>query len=43
VEWGDFPWESGAKTHGKTMGRCAPPFSGLISTAQGPNGSMYTS
>jgi hypothetical protein len=27
--WGDFPWESGAKTHRKTMGRCAPSFSGL--------------
>jgi hypothetical protein len=28
-QWGDFPWESGANTHRKTMGAWPPSFSGL--------------
>jgi len=29
LQWGDFPWESGAKNHRKTMGPWSPSFSGL--------------
>jgi hypothetical protein len=28
LQWGDLPWESGAKTHRKMMGDCPPLFSG---------------
>ena len=29
LQWGDFPWESGAKNHRKTTGPWSPSFSGL--------------
>jgi hypothetical protein len=29
---GDFPWESGAKTHREMAGRCAPSFLGILNS-----------